>query len=322
MSVIGWEDSIRTGLPKGVALAMALTSINFAKRLHRAQAAFSGAALLALGAATQALAADGLAKPWQLNLQDAASPIAESIHSFHNGLLIAITVITLFVLALLVIVAVKFNAKANPTPSQTTHHVGLEVAWTLIPVLILVVIAIFSFPLLKQQVVIPKADLTLKITGHAWYWKFEYPKEAGGFEFEARMLTEDDVTKLVKDGKGKKEDYPRLLAVDNEVVLPVNKVIAVNVTAADVIHAFAVQSFGVKIDAVPGRMNQTWFKATREGLYYGQCQELCGKDHAFMPLAIRIVSEEKYKAWLADAKKKFASTEPAIRTAETVISSR
>lgn len=280
-----------------------------------------GTASLAL-ASTAFAATDTLAKPWQMDLQQAATPIAEFIHSFHNWLLVTITVITLFVLALLILVAVKFNAKKNPVPSQTTHHVGLEVAWTLIPVLILVAIAVPSFRLLKDQMVIPKADLTLKITGHAWYWKFEYPKDAGGFEFEARMLTEEDVAKLIKDGKGKKEDYPRLLAVDNEVVVPVNKVVAVNVTAADVIHAFAVQAFGVKVDAVPGRLNHTWFKATREGLYYGQCQELCGKDHAFMPLAIRVVSEEKYKAWLADAKKKFASTEPTVRTAEPTLSSR
>ncbi len=301
---------------------MALTSINIAGTLGTAKNRLCAAGFLGLlgGGTAQA---SGHAEPWQLGFQDAATPIAEFIHKFHDGLLITITVITLFVLALLVAVAVKFNAKANPVPSQTTHHVGLEVAWTLIPVLILVVIAIPSFRLLKQQIVPPPADLTIKLTGNAWYWKFEYPKDAGGgFEFDVRMMTDEDIADALKAGKGKKEDYPRLLAVDNEAVVPVNKNVVVQVTSADVIHAFSVQPFGVKVDAVPGRLNQTWFRATKEGIYYGQCQELCGKDHAFMPLAIRVVSEEKYKAWLADAKKKFASTDPAVRTAETLISAR
>lgn len=303
---------------------MALTLINFAKRLEKAATVSAAGAATALCFSGAALASYGKADPWQLGLQGAATPVAENIHWFHNALLMPIiTIITLFVLLLLALVAGKFNAKANKVPSQTTHHVGLEVAWTLLPILILVAIAIPSFKLLKEQVVIPKADLTLKVTGHAWYWRFEYPKEAGGgFEFEARMLAEEDRKKAIAAAKATDADFPRLLAVDNEVVVPVNKVVAVNVTAADVIHAFAVQSFGVKIDAVPGRMNQTWFKATREGVYYGQCQELCGKDHAFMPLAIRVVSEEKYKAWLADAKKKFASTDAPVRTAETVIPAR
>lgn len=301
---------------------MALTSINHAGVLGTAKLRLLAAAGIA-GLSGAARADEGLAKPWQLGLQDAATPVAEFIHSFHHGLLITITVITLFVLALLVIIVAKFNAKANPVPSKTTHHVGLEIAWTLIPVLILVVIAIPSFRLLKQQIAAPPADLTIKLTGNAWYWKFEYPKDAGGgFEFDVRMLTESDIAEAVKAGKGKKEDYPRLLAVDNEAVVPVNKNIVVQVTSADVLHAFAVQPFGVKVDAVPGRLNQTWFRATKEGVYYGQCQELCGKDHAFMPLAIRVVSEEKYKAWLADAKKKFASTDPAVRTAENTVSTR
>lgn len=303
---------------------MALTSINIAGVLGTAKHRLLAAAgLVGLFGGGAAQAGEGLAKPWQLGLQDAATPVAEFIHSFHDWLLVTITVITLFVLALLVIIVAKFNAKANPVPSKTTHHVGLEIAWTLIPVLILVVIAIPSFRLLKQQLVMPPADLTIKLTGNAWYWKFEYPKDAGGgFEFDVRMLTEADIAEAVKAGKGKKEDYHRLLSVDNEAVVPVNKNIVVQVTSADVLHAFAVQPFGVKVDAVPGRLNQTWFRATKEGVYYGQCQELCGKDHAFMPLAIRVVSEEKYKAWLADAKKKFASTDPAVRTADNTVSTR
>ncbi|HRE22002.1 MAG TPA: cytochrome c oxidase subunit II [Rhabdaerophilum sp.] len=303
---------------------MALTSINIAGVLGTAKhRLLATAGLVGLLGSGTAQAGEGLAQPWQLGLQDAATPVAEFIHSFHDWLLVTITVITLFVLALLVIIVAKFNAKANPVPSKTTHHVGLEIAWTLIPVLILVVIAIPSFRLLKQQLVTPPADLTIKLTGNAWYWKFEYPKDAGGgFEFDVRMMTEADIAEAVKAGKGKKEDYHRLLSVDNEAVVPVNKNIVVQVTSADVLHAFAVQPFGVKVDAVPGRLNQTWFRATKEGVYYGQCQELCGKDHAFMPLAIRVVSEEKYKAWLADAKKKFASTDPAVRTADNTVSSR
>lgn len=296
---------------------MALTS-NSTKRRIGAGFGAIGALLLLGGAA--ALAAAGQPSPWQMDLQDAVTPIAEFIHSFHNWLVVTITVITVFVLALLIIVAVKFSAKANPVPSQTTHHVGLEVAWTLIPVLILVAIAIPSFRLLKLDMVPPKADLTIKITGYAWYWKFEYPKDSGGgFEFETRMLSDEDRAKAVVATKGKIEDFPRLLAVDNEVVVPVNKNVIVQVTAGDVIHAFTVPSFGVKVDAVPGRLNQVWFNAKREGIYYGQCSELCGKDHAFMPLAIRVVSQEKYTAWLVDAKKKFAAIDNApVQTADTL----
>lgn len=301
---------------------MALTSI----KIPAAKAGTSltlAIATLALGAAP-ATANFGKSDPWQTGLQGAATPVAENIHWFHNALLMPIiTVITLFVLLLLVIVVGKFNAKANPVPSRTTHSTVLEVAWTLLPVLILVFIAVPSFRLLKEQIVPPPADLTIKLTGNAWFWKFEYPKEAGGgFEFEARMLSEEDRAKAKTAAKATDGEFPRLLAVDNEAVVPVNRVVVVQVTSADVLHAFAVQSFGVKIDAVPGRLNQTWFKATREGVYYGQCQELCGKDHAFMPLAIRVVSQEKYDAWLAEAKKKFASTDAPIRTADTRPSAR
>lgn len=267
-----------------------------------------------------AMAATGQPQPWQMGLQAPATPVAESINWFHNSLLMPIiTVVTLFVLLLLVLIVAKFGEKKNPKASTTTHHVGLEVAWTLIPVLILVVIAVPSFRLLKQQLVPPKADLTIKVTGYAWYWKYEYPKDAGGgFEFESRMMLDEDRAAAVKAGKGKAEDFPRLLAVDNEVVVPVNKNVLVQVTAGDVLHSFAVQSFGVKIDAVPGRLNQSWFRANKEGIYYGQCSELCGKDHAFMPIAIRVVSDAQYAAWLADAKKKFASTEPPVQTAHNI----
>jgi cytochrome c oxidase subunit II len=258
-----------------------------------------GRRLLGLTVAGMTLAAGGAAfgqqpKPWEYTLQEAATPVMENITSFHNLLLVIITVITLFVLALLVIVVVKFNAKANPVPSRTTHNTLIEVAWTLIPVLILVAIAVPSFRLLFQQLDIPKADLTVKVTGKQWYWSYAYP-DNGKFEFDSLMVA---------------DKQPRLLGVDNEMVVPVNKVVRVQTTGADVIHAFAVPSFGVKIDSIPGRLNETWFKATKVGVYYGQCSELCGKDHAFMPIAVRVVTDQEFASWVEAAKKKFA-TNPA-----------
>ena len=258
-----------------------------------------GRRLLGLTVAGMTLAAGGAAfgqqpKPWEYTLQEAATPVMEDIISFHNLLLVLITVITLFVLALLVIVVVKFNAKANPVPSRTTHHTLIEVAWTLIPVLILVAIAVPSFRLLFKQLNLPQADLTVKATGKQWYWSYAYP-DNGKFEFDSLMA---------------KEKEPRLLGVDNEMVVPVNKVIRVQTTGADVIHAFAVPSFGIKIDSIPGRLNETWFKATKVGIYYGQCSELCGKDHAFMPIAVRVVTDQEFASWVEAAKKKFA-TNPA-----------
>lgn len=280
----------------------------------------AGAGLLGLaGLPSAAWAGMGQPSPWQMGLQTPATPIAENTQWFHDAILLPIiTVISLFVLLLLVMVVAKFRASKNPVPSKTTHHAGLEVAWTLIPVLILAAIVVPSFRLLREQITIPKPDITIKATGYAWYWKFTYPQDSGGFEFEVRMLSDEERVAAVKAGKGKEADFPRLLAVDNEVVVPVNKTVAVQVTAGDVLHAFAVPSFAVKIDAVPGRLNQTWFRATKEGIFYGQCSELCGKDHAFMPLAIRVVSQEKYDAWLADAKKKYARIGDApVQTAQT-----
>ena len=258
-----------------------------------------GRRLLGLTVAGMALASGGAAlgdqpKPWEITLQEAATPVMENIISFHNLLLVIITVITLFVLALLVIVVVKFNAKANPVPSKTTHNTLIEVAWTLIPVLILVAIAVPSFRLLFQQLDIPKADLTVKATGKQWYWSYSYP-DNGKFEFDSLMA---------------QDKQPRLLGVDNEMVVPVNKVIRVQTTGADVIHAFAVPSFGIKIDSIPGRLNETWFKATKLGMFYGQCSELCGKDHSFMPIAVRVVNDQEFASWVEAAKKKFA-TNPA-----------
>ena len=256
------------------------------------------AAAATLVAAGSAMAGMGQPSDWQIGFQDAATPVMEYIHWFHNLLLWIIIAITVFVLALLVIVMVKFNAKANPVPSKTTHNTLLEVAWTVIPVLILGLIVVPSFRLLFLQLNTPEADLTIKATGKQWFWTYSYP-DNGKFEFDSLMLQDKD----------RKADQPRLLAVDNEMVVPVNKIVRVQVIGADVIHAFAVPSFGIKIDAIPGRLNETWFKATREGVYYGQCSELCGKDHAFMPIAVRVVSEQAFTAWVNDAKKKFADSE-------------
>ena len=244
-----------------------------------------------------AIAGLGQPSPWQLGFQQSASPIMDTISWFHDFLLIVITLITLFVLALLLIVIFKFNARANPVPSKTTHNTLVEVAWTVIPVIILVAIAIPSFRLLFDQLTIPPADVTIKATGKQWFWTYDYPDN--GFSFDSLMLQDADRKKI-------SPEPPRLLAVDNEVVVPVNKVVRVQVIGADVIHAFAVPSFGIKIDAVPGRLNETWFRATREGVYYGQCSELCGKDHAFMPITVRVVNDREYAAWLDQAKKKFA----------------
>jgi cytochrome c oxidase subunit II len=258
------------------------------------------ASVLTLPNVAQAASDDvvGHARPGEIGLQPGVTEIADKMHFFHNIILMPIiTAICLFVLGLLIVIAVKFNSKANPTPTRTTHNALLEVVWTVVPVLILVVIAAWSFPLLTFQLVIPKADVTVKVTGKQWYWSYEYPKDqGGGFGFDSIMTPEADL----------KPTDLRLLAVDNEAVVPVNKIVVVQVTAADVIHSFVVQAFGIRIDAVPGRLNQTWFKTDREGIYYGQCSKLCGKDHPFMPIAFRVVSEAQYAQWLADAKKKFA----------------
>ncbi len=254
----------------------------------------TGVTVLAAGGA--ALAATGQPQPWEIGLQPGATSVMENIVWFHDLLLWLIGAIVLFVLALLVIIMVKFNARANPVPSRTTHNTAIEIIWTVVPVLILVTIAVPSFRLLFLELDIPKADLTVKATGKQWFWTYSYPDSK--FEFDSLMVQ----TKDLKPGQ------PRLLAVDNEMVVPVNKVVKVLTTGADVIHSFAVPSFGIKIDAIPGRVNETWFKAEHEGVYYGQCSELCGRDHAFMPIVVHVVSEKDYTAWLDQAKKKYAAT--------------
>lgn len=250
--------------------------------------AVAGFALVTSGSAFAEL---GQPAPWEYTLQGSATEVMDYITWFHNWLLGAIAVITLFVLVLLIVVAVKFNARANPVPSRITHNTLIEVTWTLGPVLILMAIVVPSFRLLFLELDVPKADLTVKATGKQWYWSYAYP-DNGKFEFDS-LLAQDK--------------QPRLLGVDNEMVVPVNKVIRVQTTGADVIHSFAVPAFGIKIDAIPGRLNETWFKATKTGMFYGQCSELCGKDHAFMPIAVKVVSDQEFAAWVETAKKKFAA---------------
>jgi cytochrome c oxidase subunit II len=252
--------------------------------------ALTGPILLA-GAGT-AFAGLGQPTPWQIGLQQAASPVMVDVIQFHNFLLWIVTAIALFVLALLVIVMVRFNARANPTPSRTTHNTVIELIWTIVPVIILVAIAVPSFRLLFLQLDAPKADLTVKATGKQWYWSYNYP-DNGNFEFDSLIVEDKDL----------KPGQPRLLTVDHEMVVPVNKIVHVLVTGADVIHSFAVPSFGIKIDAIPGRLNDTWFKATVEGTFHGQCSELCGKDHAFMPITVRVVNDAQFADWIATEKK-------------------
>ena len=234
-------------------------------------------------------------KDWQLGFQEAASSSMREIVNFHDKLLLPIIIaISVFVLFLMVYACIRFRASRNPNPSTTTHNVAVEVLWTLIPCLILIVMAVPSFKILYKQDTIPKADVTVKAIGYQWYWGYEYPDE--NIIFDSYMIETKDL----------KKNQPRLLAVDNEVVVPVNKVVKVLITANDVLHAWALPSFGVKRDAVPGRINETWFKAEKVGTYYGQCSELCGIKHAFMPITVRVVSDEEYQEWLTGAKIKFA----------------
>lgn len=248
-------------------------------------------AVFAGGAAAYAAnEATGQPHPWQLGLQAPATPVMDNIVWFHDFLLWLTAAIALFVLVLLVLVVVKFNARANPVPSRTTHNTFIEVIWTVVPVLILVAVAVPSFRLLFYQLNVPKADLTVKATGKQWFWSYSYPDQK--IEFDSLLVQDKDL----------KPGQPRLLTVDNELVVPVNKVVRVQTTGADVIHSWAVPSFGVKIDAIPGRLNETWFNARKEGVYYGQCSQLCGKDHAFMPIAVRVVSKDAFDKWIAALK--------------------
>ncbi len=236
--------------------------------------------------------------PWQMGFQPAATPIMRELTELHDLLLVIITLITLLVLGLLIYVVWRFGEKRNPTPSRTSHNTLVEILWTVVPVLILVVIAVPSFALLYNSDVIPKADMTIKATGHQWYWEYQYP-DHGEFSFDSNIIEAEDL----------KSGQKRLLEVDNRIVVPVNKTVRVIVTAAPdgVLHAWAVPAFGVKIDAVPGRLNETWFRAEREGSYYGQCSELCGVRHGFMPIRVDVVSEDAFRAWLVKARQEHAA---------------
>ena len=235
---------------------------------------------------------------WQLGFQKSASKTMDDIVWFHDYMLLpVITAITVFVLFLIAYACIRFRASRNPEASTTSHNTVIEVIWTLVPCLILIVLAVPSFKVLYSQDEIPKADVTIKAIGYQWYWGYEYPDE--NIIFDSYMIEEKDL----------KEGQPRLLAVDNEVYVPVNKVVKVMITANDVLHAWALPSFGVKRDAVPGRINETWFKADRTGTFYGQCSELCGIKHAFMPITVNVVTEEEYNQWLEKAKVDFAKEE-------------
>ena len=236
-------------------------------------------------------------KPWQLGFQDAATDNMAQITSFNDFLLILMTGITLVVLGLMIYVAIRFNARSNPNPTSTTHNSLVEVVWTLVPVLILVIIAIPSFRLLYYQRVLPEADMTIKATGYQWYWGYEYP-DHGGFGFDSLMLNDEE-----------RGDQPRLLATDTAMVVPVNSTVRVIVTGADVLHSWAMPAFGVKMDAVPGRLNETWFRAEKTGTYYGQCSEICGIRHAFMPIRVEVVEPDAFASWVNEAQVEYAQLE-------------
>jgi cytochrome c oxidase subunit II len=258
-------------------------------------------AVVAFWSGSAGIASAAQPTPWAMWLQEPASPIMEMINRFNTGITIAMVAIVLIVLALLIYVMIRFNSKANPVPSKTSHNTLIEVVWTVAPILILIAIAVPSFSLLFAQQdpgrilkdYDPAKVLTVKATGIQWYWNYEYP-DNDGVAFDSNMLSDQDRTDPA--------DQPRLLAVDNEMIVPVGTVVRMQVIGQDVIHSFTVPAFGIKIDAIPGRLNETWFLAEREGVYYGQCSELCGINHAFMPIAVRVVKPDQFKAWVTAAK--------------------
>jgi cytochrome c oxidase subunit 2 len=259
---------------------------------------------LAMGLTGSAFAEEthGIALPWQLGLQTPVTPVMEKLYNLHSGLLILITVITIFVLGLLGYVCIRFSAKNNPTPSKTTHNTLVEIVWTTIPILILVAIAIPSLRIHYFMDRAQNAEMTLKVVGYQWYWGYEYPDQ-GDISFESHITP--DPTKLMSPEEEHKilGSEPRLLTVDQPAIVPVDTVVRVLVTGSDVIHSWSVPAFGVKIDAVPGRVNETWFKATQIGTYRGQCSQLCGIWHGFMPIVVKVVSKEDFAAWVASQKK-------------------
>ena len=280
----------------------------------------SSALFAAIGARAQSLEIIGQPHAGGIGFQSASSVVAHEQQWLDGMMMVIMAAIVVFVTALLLYVSFRFRAAKNPAPSRFTHNTPLEIAWTLVPVVILVTIGAFSLPTLFKEMEIPKPDVTIKVTGNQWFWTYQYPDEK--IAFDSYMIgspaTIDDsdgpdikpfVLNAAMEAKLKKKGYSRdqwLLAVDNPVVVPVDKIVVLNITGADVIHSWAMPAFGVKQDAVPGRLAQAWFKADKEGVYFGQCSELCGKDHAFMPIEIHVVSQPEYAAWLARAKKQFA----------------
>lgn len=255
---------------------------------------------LALTGTAAAQGEHPLVKPWQLNFQAPFSPVMERLYDTHTFLLWIITAICALVLALLTFICLRFRRKANPVPSKTTHNAKLEVVWTTIPILILVAIAIPSLRLHFYMTKVPEAELTIKAVGYQWYWHYQYPDQ-GGFEFDSYMVKDNEL----------KPGQPRLLTADNKLVVPVDTNVRVLLTGADVIHAFAMPALGVKRDAIPGRLNETWFKASRTGTYYGQCSELCGVGHGFMPIELEVLSKEDFAKWSAGKRQAAGIKEPA-----------
>ena len=249
-----------------------------------------------LAAATIAVAAEP--KPWQLGFQPPATPVKDRLSAFHDELLIIITLITIFVLGLLVYVMWRFNQQRNPVPSRTSHNTVIEMLWTVVPVLILIIIAIPSFKLMYYMDRVPNPEMTIKVTGHQWYWSYEYPDQ-GGLTFDSNIIPEDQL----------KPGQKRLLDVDNPLVVPADTIIRVQITGTDVIHSWFVPSFGVQEYAIVGRLNESWMKIERPGTYYGQCNQICGVNHAFMPIKVEALSKDAFQHWLGDAKKKFAQHE-------------
>ncbi|MFZ2103614.1 MAG: cytochrome c oxidase subunit II [Oricola sp.] len=252
--------------------------------------------------------------PWQVDLQPAGTGIMHEIRWFEEYTLYFLIPIVLLVLALLLYVIARYNKRANPNPSRTSHNTMIEIVWTIGPVLILLLFAVPSFQLLTAQYTPPsEPEFTIKATGNQWYWGYEYQgDETQDVSFDSYLLAEGD---RAQAGKEDKAAYPRLLAVDNEIVVPTGATVRLLVTAGDVIHSWAMPAFGVKVDAVPGRLNETWFKVEEEGIYYGQCSELCGKDHAYMPIAVRAVSREQYDSWHAEALKDVAAANKMLMAA-------
>ncbi len=246
-----------------------------------------------------ARAGEGLPKPWQTGFQPSYSPTMEQITVFNDWLLILIIAIVVFVLALLVYVIWRFSEAKNPTPSRTTHNTLVEVIWTVVPAVILVLMVVPSFKLLYFADSNPDAEMTIKAIGRQWYWSYEYPDD-GNFTFDSYMVPTDEL----------KPGEPRLLQTDTAVVLPVDTPIRLLITASDVLHAFAMPSMGIKLDAVPGRINETWVQATEEGIYYGQCSELCGTGHSYMPIMIKAVTKQAFEAWVKQAQEEFARSDP------------